>query len=239
MNKINFKLKFISLMHLLSIVMIFLLGINSQQNIKILNVKSFFEQNIICGDKFLAKTFDGEIYISTDFANNWQKIDILSSIKKIKNFEASKLKEKKHNKKNPEFTFIKNLFIKRFLKNENLENYFKLQTHNENVVFITIKGEIVFSAQCGLDLLNKKTLAENLNFDNDRHVEDFIFHPINKDKGIIICKDDSQNIFLNKEEQNSSRFLKDVYLTKDFGKSFHKIESLKHENLRKFYNLNW
>jgi hypothetical protein len=232
-NKINLFLLHIILIALLS------LQINSQQNIRNLNVKSFFEYNTMCGDKFLAKTFNGEIYITTDQSNNWKKIEILPKIKTIKTFESTKLKGKKQNKKNPKFTFLKNLFILRFLKNENLQNYFKLQIHNENIVFITIKGEIIFSTQCGLDLLKKKTLAENSYFDNDRYVEDFIFHPFDQNKGIIICKEETINIFTSKDQQNSSNILKDIYLIDNFGKIFHKIESQKQGNFNKIYDLIW
>lgn len=194
----------------------------------------------ICGDKYLTKTKSGEVLLSIDMGNNWTKLNI-GKISKIISFESTNLNKRKEkfksgNKYNLEF--LENLLSK-INQKENLENQIKLSLPEENIVFINEDGKILLSKNCGFEFLNlnqNKFLNEfNKSLEKNVIAKDFVFHPYDQNKGIVIAFTDQGDIF----EDAVERSLIEVFLTENFGKTFKKIQSFNNQDLKKYSDFAW
>lgn len=211
----------------------------------ILNLNSFIDNKFeICGDKYMARTETGEVYVSTDLGANWIKIKSLAKIKKIKIFENQEIIQRRdvyNNKSENNLDFIRKYFYK---KSKNEE--FDIQPSNSNsgnVVFITNQGKIIFSKKCGLDLFDKDFIYANDIIKSNLRVQDYYFHPIQKDKGVIIANDSHQSIIygssnLDSGEKNNLD-IKEIYLTKNFGQSFKRLEYTNDQEQLNVFDFKW
>ncbi len=237
-KKFSFPNNSIYKLLLISICFIFL---TNQNNINFHNLNGFIENIEICGDKYLSLSETGEVHMSIDLGYNWTKLENIQKIKKIISFEGSNInKEREKFKKRNKYTydFLKNLLLKK-LKNENYQNDIKLSVPEENSVFITENGEIIFSKNCGFDQLeksNEKISELNPKFNENIIVKDYIFHPYNQENGLIIAYDDENNFF-DEDKQKIENF--QVFLTENFGKTFKRIKTNNNEELKRFVDFTW
>jgi len=219
-----------------------IINANNQNIINTHTLNNFFDNDKsieICGDKYLARTKSGEVLLSSDLGYNWSKLNIgkISKIISFENTEINKSREKLKNGNKFNFEFLKNLLAKK-IKKENLEHEIKLNIAEENIVFINDEGKILFSKNCGFEFLNNVEKYQNeFNSALDKKVivKDFVFHPFNQQKGIVIAYDDESRIF----EDFAEKKLIQIFLTENFGKNFRKIQSINNEELQKYYDFTW
>jgi len=240
-NSINSNIRYI-MFYLYIIINFSLLKFSQPNIINIYNINEFIDFNglEICGDKYLAKTKSGEVYISTDLGYNWRALEGLTNVRKIVSFENSdlnKFREKYKNGNKFSNEFLKSMFMKK-IKKEKFENYMKLNIPEENTAFITFEGKIIFSRDCGLDMFQSIKDKKIYNFNEKLLVRDFIFHPYEQEKGFIIAFDQEEKIYGFNNNIKDLRFI-EIYLTENFGKTFRKIQSFNHEELKKYTDFKW
>lgn len=251
MSQLNFTLKLPKSIRTSIFIIFTLLNIintNSQNTINLHSLNDFiddFKGIEICGDKYLTRTKSGDVLLSSDLGFNWSKLS-LSKISKIISFENSenfKSKEKFISGNKFNFDFLKNLLTKKSESKE-FKSEIKLSTPIENTVFISDDGKIFFSKNCGFDFLNENSLSDKTgtkeepssNLDSKLLVKDFVFHPDNQEKGIVIAYDDEGGIF---QETRLDKGLVQVFLTENFGKTFRRIHSFNNEELKRFSDFTW